>query len=446
MNQAVIEDPARQNPPGHQQPAGQQLSGKRSETRPFASFERLISFRYLRPPKGEGFISVIAILTLLGIALGVTALIVVLSVMNGFRDTLYKNILDMNGHVVVQQFGQAFTDFDPVANKIKQVKGVKSVIPVIDGQVMVSSKHQDYFGNVRGIREGDLNSLASVAGKIRFGSLKQFQNKDSVVLGIRLANVLGVRPGDTINIVTLRGAKTPFGTTPRVKRYKVSAIFEVGVYEYDLKVMFMPLTEAQKFFSQKQRVSALEVMVNDPKNVELIENDIAKASGDNTTLTSWKQRNAKLFSVLAVERNMMFIIVSLVVFVAALNIISSMVMLVKVKTKDIAVLRTMGASRGAIMRIFMTTGSFIGVCGTVLGLLLGLTICLNIDAIQSFISWLTGVRLDPEIQILSKLPAKLDAMEISIIVTVALFLSFLATIYPAWRAASLDPVEALRYE
>jgi len=430
MNQAVIKKPAK----------------SKKDTPLFASFERLISFRYLRPPKGEGFISVIAILTLLGIALGVTALIVVLSVMNGFRDTLYKNILDMNGHVIVQQFGKGFTNYDGAANDIKLVKGVKSVIPVIDGQVMVSSKHQDYFGNVRGIRAEDINKLASVSGKIRFGSLDQFSEPDSVVLGIRLANILGVRPGDKINIVTLRGAKTPFGTTPRIKSYKVTAIFEVGIYEYDLKVMFMPLNEAQKFFSQKRQVSALEVMVDRPKQVELVLPQIAQAAGENTTLTSWKQRNAKLFSVLAVERNMMFIIVSLVVFVAALNIISSMVMLVKVKTKDIAVLRTMGASRGAVMRIFMTTGSFIGVCGTLFGLFLGLAICFNIDAIQDFISWMTGVRLDPEIQILSKLPAKVDSMEVATVVIVALILSFLATIYPAWRAASLDPVEALRYE
>lgn len=419
---------------------------KKRDTHPFSGFERMISFRYLRQPKGEGFISVIAILTLLGIALGVTALIVVLSVMNGFRDTLYKNILDMNGHVIVQQFGKPFKDYDRVANQIKRVQDVKAVIPVIDGQVMVSSQYQEYFGNVRGIRAEDINALATVSSKIRFGSLDNFNDQNGIVLGIRLANILGVRVGDKVNIVTLRGAKTPFGTTPRIKAYRVSAIFEIGIYEYDLKVLFMPLDQAQKFFSQKGQVTALEVMVNHPKEIELVEQNIAAAAGPNTNLTSWKQRNAKLFDVLQVERNMMFIIVSLVVFVAALNIISSMIMLVKVKTKDIAVLRTMGASRGAIMRIFITTGSFIGVCGTLLGFLLGMAICLNIESIQEFIGWATGVRIDPEIQILSKLPAKVDAVETTVIVTVALILSFAATIYPAWRAASLDPVEALRYE
>ncbi len=375
------------------------------DTAPFSGFERMISFRYLRQPKGEGFISVIAVLTLLGIALGVTALIVVLSVMNGFRDTLYKNILDMNGHVIVQQFGKPFSDYDRVAKQIERVPDVKAVIPVIDGQVMVSSQYQEYFGNVRGIRAKDINALATVTSKIVFGSLDEFNDQNGIVIGIRLANILGVRVGDKVNIVTLRGAKTPFGTTPRIKAYRVSAIFEIGIYEYDLKVLFMPLDQAQKFFSQKGQVSALEVMVNHPKEIELVEQNIAAAAGPNTNLTSWKQRNAKLFDVLQVERNMMFIIVSLVVFVAALNIISSMVMLVKVKTKDIAVLRTMGASRGAIMRIFITTGSFIGVCGTLLGFLLGMAICLNIESIQAFIGWATGVRIDPEIQILSKLPA-----------------------------------------
>ena len=428
------------------QPVIDKTPKRKNETPPFANFERMISFRYLRPPKGEGFISVIAILTLLGIALGVTALIVVLSVMNGFRDTLYNNILDMNGHMIVQKFGKSFTNYDSVAQEIERVKGVKAVIPVIDGQVMVSSKYQDYFGNIRGIRQKDLNKLASVKGKVRFGSLEDFNKKDSIVIGIRLANILGVRPGDKINVVTLRGAKTPFGTTPRIKPYRIAAVFEIGIYEYDLKVMFLPLLEAQKFFSQKGQVTALEVMVDKPKEIEQITDTIAKAAGPSTTHTSWKQRNAKLFSVLAVERNMMFIIVSLVVFVAALNIISSMIMLVKVKTKDIAVLRTMGATRGAVMRIFMTTGSFIGVCGTLLGFILGLAICLNIEAIQDFISYLTGVRLDPEIQILSKLPAKLDSVEVTVVLVVALLLSFLATLYPAWRAASLDPVEALRYE
>ena len=366
--------------------------------------------------------------------------------MNGFRDTLYKNILDMNGHVIVQQFGKPFSDYDRVAKQIERVPDVKAVIPVIDGQVMVSSQYQEYFGNVRGIRAKDINALATVTSKIVFGSLDEFNDQNGIVIGIRLANILGVRVGDKVNIVTLRGAKTPFGTTPRIKAYRVSAIFEIGIYEYDLKVLFMPLDQAQKFFSQKGQVSALEVMVNHPKEIELVEQNIAAAAGPNTNLTSWKQRNAKLFDVLQVERNMMFIIVSLVVFVAALNIISSMVMLVKVKTKDIAVLRTMGASRGAIMRIFITTGSFIGVCGTLLGFLLGMAICLNIESIQAFIGWATGVRIDPEIQILSKLPAKVDAIETTVIVTVALILSFAATIYPAWRAASLDPVEALRYE
>ncbi len=415
---------------------------------PFSAFERMVAWRYLRSRRKETVISVIASISFLGIMLGVATLIVVMAVMNGFRAELLTRILGINGHLIVTPVDMPLEDYAEVAKRIDGVSGVKYAIPLIDGQALAQGNVGSGTGVlVRGIRGEDLSRIALVADNIRQGSLADFDSGEGVAIGRRMAENLGLAVGDIITLISPEGDVTPLGTTPRLKGYPVTAIFEVGMSEYDSSIVYMPLSEAQLYFNMEGRVQSIEVYVDDPDGVDALKPKIEAAAQRPIYMTDWRQRNQTFFSALQVERNVMFMILTLIVLVAALNIISGLVMLVKDKGHDIAILRTMGATRGAILRIFLMTGAAIGVVGTLAGVALGVVICLNIERIREFFSWLSGtVLFNPELYFLSQLPARMDAGETLSVVAMALILSFLATLFPAWRAARLDPVEALRYE
>ncbi len=417
------------------------------QTRPFASFEWIVAGRYLRARRKEGFISVIAGFSFVGIMLGVATLIIVLAVMNGFRSELFDKILGLNGHIVIHPMSDRFKDYGDVAARLKKVDGVHHVLPLIEGQAMISTKSLATGALIRGLTEADLKSLKAISDNVRFGTLDKFDTGNGIALGTRLANQLRVSLGDQVTLVSPRGASTPFGTAPRVKRYAISAIFEMGMSEYDNTIVFMPLREAQRYFNKPGAVTVLEIVVDKPDNVGSMRPAILQAGGPTIYVTDWRQRNSSFFNALQVERNVMFLILTLIVLVAALNIISGLIMLVKDKGADIAILRTMGATRGAIMRVFFITGASIGIVGTFAGFLLGVVVCLNIESIRKFISFLTNTDLfSPELYYLSQLPAEINSSEVATVVIMALTLSVLATLYPSWRASRLDPVEALRYE
>ena len=418
-----------------------------SATRPFSPFEWMLSLRYLRARRKEGFISVIAGFSFLGIVLGVATLIIVMAVMNGFRKELLDKILGLNGHLLIQPLEKPLSDWEEVAARINKVTGVRMAAPIVEGQALASSPFNAGGVLVRGIRLQDLQKLPSVAKNIKQGNLEGFDDGQGVAIGRRLADQLSLRSGDNITLVAPRGAVTPMGTTPRIKVYKIAAVFEIGMSEYDSSVVFMPLKEAQAYFNRAGDVTAIEVYTDDPDRVDRYRKLVTDAAGRPIFMIDWRQRNATFFNALQVERNVMFLILTLIVLVAALNIVSGLIMLVKDKGSDIAILRTMGATQGSIMRVFLITGASIGVVGTLFGLLLGIVVCLNVESIRQFLSWLTNTELfSPELYFLSKLPADMDTGETTAVVVMALALSLLATLYPSWRAARLDPVEALRYE
>jgi lipoprotein-releasing system permease protein len=418
-----------------------------SGTSIFAPFEWTLSGRYLRARRKEGFISVIAGFSFLGIMLGVATLIIVMAVMNGFRKELLDKILGLNGHLLVEPIDSPLTDWEEVAARISGVKGIRIAAPIVEGQALASSPFNASGVLVRGMRADDLNKLTSIAKNIKQGSLSGFDEGEGVAIGRRLADQLSLHAGDNVTLVAPRGAVTPMGTTPRIKSYKIAAVFEIGMSEYDAAFVFMPLKEAQAYFNRDRDVTSIEVYTDDPDKVDQYRKLITEAAGRQIFMVDWRQRNATFFNALQVERNVMFLILTLIVLVAALNIVSGLIMLVKDKGADIAILRTMGATQGAVMRIFFITGAAIGVVGTLVGFLLGLVICLNVESIRQFLSWLTNTELfPPTLYFLSQLPADMDVRETTAVVVMALALSFLATLYPAWRAARLDPVEALRYE
>jgi lipoprotein-releasing system permease protein len=412
----------------------------------FAPVERLIAGRYLRPRRKEGFISVIAAFSLLGIALGVATLIVVLAVMSGFRAELLGRVLGLNGHVTLQAGPDGFSNFDALAERLRGAEGVLEVTPLVTGQVMATAHGIASGALVHGIRPADLAARTTIADHLLEGSVAHLSD-DQIAIGSRMAYRMGLSLGDRLTLISPQGTPTAFGTMPRVKAYQIGAIFEVGMYEYDSTLVYMPLEAAQLYFQLDNRANQLEIMVADPDRVATYRRELAPLVGDAGQLVDWQQANASFFTALKVERNVMFLILSLIIMVAAFNIIAGMIMLVKDKGRDIAILRTMGATRGAIMRVFFMSGAAIGVTGTLAGFLLGLAFAENIETIRQWLQVLTGTNLfSAEIYFLSHLPARIEVSDVVSVILMSLALSLLATLYPSWRAARLDPVEALRYE
>jgi lipoprotein-releasing system permease protein len=413
----------------------------------FGPFERMVAFRYLRARRQEGFVSVIAIFSLLGIALGVATLIIVMSVMNGFRAELVDRILGLNGHLALYGETNQLKDFDAVAAKVRQVQGVVSATPLIEGQVMATSQSGASGALVRGIRPDDIRARKLIADNIVAGSLAEFGD-DGIAVGNRLAQRLGLNVGGKITLIAPEGTDTAFGTLPRLKTYTIAALFNVGFYEYDNSYIYVPLSAAQVFFRMPEAVTDLEVFLTDADHSTRMGQRISAAlAPDRIRLIDWQGANSTLVNAVEIERNVMFLILTLIILVAAFNIISGMIMMVKDKGRDIAILRTMGASRGMILRIFMLSGASIGVLGTMTGFGLGVLFTENIEAIRHFVQDLLNVKLfAAEIYFFTRMPAQLDQGEVAAVVLMALALSFLATLYPSWRAARLDPVEGLRYE
>ena len=418
------------------------------KSRPFSAFERMVAWRYLRSRRKEAFISVIAGFSFIGIMLGVATLIIVMAVMNGFRTELISRILGINGHMIVQPIDTPLNNYAALADRLAAVPGVTMAIPLVEGQTLASGTAGAGTGAlVRGVRADDLAKKKSVSDNFKEGDLVGFAAGGGVAIGSRMAESLGLSAGGQITLVAPEGDVTPLGVNPRVKTYTVSAIFEIGMSEYDASIIYMPLEEAQLYFNSEGVVQSIELFVSNPDDVDSLRQPIEAAAERQIFVTDWRQRNRTFFSALQVERNVMFMILTLIVLVAALNIISGLIMLVKDKGSDIAILRTMGATSGAIMRIFFMTGAAIGTVGTFAGVLLGVVVCLNVESIRQFFSWISGTTLfNPELYFLSQLPADMNAGETVSVILMALALSFLATIFPAWRASKLDPVQALRYE
>jgi lipoprotein-releasing system permease protein len=415
----------------------------------FGPFERAVAGRYLRARRGERFVSVIAGFSLVGIALGVATLIIVMSVMGGFQVDLLNRILGFNGHLGVYPSGSAMTDYAAVTDRIRKVPGVVTAAPVVDGQVLLQGAGgQNGGGLVRGMVPGDFRRMKAVSDHILAGTLKDFEGEDAVAIGVGLARKFGLGVGDPLTLVSPQGAATAFGTIPRVRAYKVVAIFQVGMNEYDTSFAFLPIEAAQIFFQLPGAASHIEVSIADPDQVREVNRAITDAfAGTGLRVVDWQASNNSFFAAVQVERNVMFLILTLIILVAAFNVVSSLIMMVKDKTRDIAVLRTIGAGRGAVMRIFLMAGASVGVTGTLLGVIIGVLFCLNIETIQGWVEAVTGTKVfSPEVYYLTHLPSKLNPHEVLQVMLMALGLSLLATLYPSWRAARTDPVEALRHE
>lgn len=413
----------------------------------FSKFERLMAGRYLRAKRKEGFISVITGFAFTGIALGVATLIIVMSVMNGFRHELLGRILGINGHIgLMAPQAYPFNNYQTAVKEIAEIEHISLVMPLIENQLLVTSGKSAEGAMVRGVAAEDMLKKPALAKAVEKVDMSYFRD-DNVIMGVRLARKMGVTEGDKITLLSPNGKVTAFGTVPRMKSYQVIGLFESGMYEYDSNFIFMPLEAAQVYFGLQGAVTNIDVTLDDDKYLPVVRKALEESLGSSAYIYDWKQSNAAFFNAIEVERNVMFVILTLIILVAAFNIITGLIMLVKDKGRDVAVLRTMGATKGMIMRIFFLDGAGIGIVGTLLGLGLGLVVCDNIEAIRQGLQSLFGRDLfSAEIYFLSKLPAKVDYAEVASVVLISLLLSFAATLYPSWRAAKFDPVEALRYE
>jgi lipoprotein-releasing system permease protein len=411
-------------------------------------YERMVARRYLLPGKGEGFIFLVATISLIAVALGVAALIIVMSVMNGFRAELFDKIVGLNGHAVVQGYDGRLADWQRIADAARKTPGVTSALPLIEQPLMASANGRVEGVLVRGMRVSDLLANHTITDNVTAGDLKSITpDSGKVAIGSRLAEQLGAYPGTEISLISPEGRSTVVGTVPRIVTYTVGAVFEVGIYDYDKAFVVMPMQDAQALLLMGDEVGIVEIQTTNPDRVEEILAPLQRIIRGRGILVDWRQMNSALFEALEVERVAMFVVLSLIVLVAVFNILSSLIMLVRAKTRDIAILRTMGASRRGMMKVFVTVGVTIGSLGIILGIILGAIFLFFRQAVVDAIQAVTGQNLwDPSVRFLTDLPSKTDPFEVTAIVLTALILSFLATLYPAWKAAGTDPVQVLRYE
>ena len=411
-------------------------------------YERMIAKRYLLPGRGEAFIFLVASISLVAVALGVAALIIVMSVMNGFRAELFDKIVGLNGHAVIQGYDGKLPDWQKIAADARKTPGVVSATPLIEQPLMASYSGRVEAVLVRGMTVADIRGNPVMRDKVVRGSLADVTpGSNRIAIGARLAEQIGADLGSQISLISPQGQSTPFGTVPRIVSYQVAAIFEVGVYDYDKAFVIMPMSDAQTLLMLGDSVGMIEIQTVDADHVRDILAPLKPEIVRQGELRDWRDLNSSLFEALAVERVTMFVVLSLIILVAVFNILSSLIMLVRAKRRDIAILRTMGASRGALMKIFMTVGIVIGVLGTGAGIILGAVFLFYRQAVVNFVQLVTGQNLwDPSIRFLTELPAKSDPVEVGVIIVMALGFSFLSTLYPAWKAANTDPVEVLRYE